>query len=232
MKFDRLRDRLRQGPATLPGQGEVTLDDFTAAVSSSMYDLESFPATGKGLQDAYDVIIEGKQPTPVAPRALPALPRGRPVLPPDAYSYTGHDAFLAVNCADAPLPRTPGLYPPIATGFEAAHPTFGRAEAFSEVGCANWPRVGERYAGPWNRRTARTVLVVNGTYDPATPYRFGHRMSRELGNARLLTLDGYGHTSQWSACVQGWYTKYLLGGQLPPEGTRCAQDRAPFPAPA
>jgi len=124
----------------------------------------------------------------------------------------------------------PSLYPAIAAGFEAAHPTFGRAEAFGEVGCANWPRVDERYAGPWNRRTAKTVLVVNGTFDPATPYVFGQRMARELGNARLLTMDGYGHTGRNSACVVNWYAKLLLAGEVPPVGTRCQQDVAPFPA--
>jgi len=54
-------------------------------------------------------------------------------------------------------------------------------------------------------------------------------MTRELGNARLLTLDGYGHTTRYSACITGWYSRYLIHGVLPPAGTRCKQDRAPFP---
>jgi hypothetical protein len=160
---------------------------------------------------------------------LPKAPPARGWLG-DAYSYTGNDAFFAVNCADAPLPRDPRLYPAFATVFEKAHPTFGRAEAFSEVGCANWPVIREAYDGPWNRRTDRTVLVVNPTYDPATRYDFGVRMTRQLGNARLLTLDGFGHTSNYSACVTSWYTRYLINGEVPPKGTRCTQDRAPFPA--
>jgi hypothetical protein len=73
------------------------------------------------------------------------------------------------------------------------------------------------------------VLVVNPTFDPATRYEFAQRMTQQLGNARLLTLDGFGHTSGFSACVDGWYTRYLLNGDLPPVGTRCAQDRPPFP---
>jgi hypothetical protein len=134
-----------------------------------------------------------------------------------------------VNCADAPLPRNPELYPGFAAAFEKAHRTYGRAEAFSEVGCATWPRIQERYNGPWNRRTSQTVLVVNPTYDPATRYDFAVRMTRRLGNARLLTLDGFGHTSSNSACITGWYTRYVLHGEVPPVGTRCRQDRPPFP---
>jgi pimeloyl-ACP methyl ester carboxylesterase len=233
-KFDRLRERFRRGPVTLPDGTVLTLDDLIGFIGGTLYAVDAFPSSAQALQEVYTILFE---PAVAGARAgsspslrLPAgAPPGRGWLA-DAYSFNGNDAFYAVNCADAPLPRVPALYPAFAVAFEAAHPTFGRGEAFSEVGCANWPRVEERYAGPWNRRTARTVLVVNPTYDPATRYAFGQRMSRQLGNARLLTLDGFGHTSQFSVCVHGWYTRYLLAGDLPPVGTRCAQDRAPFPA--
>ncbi|MEV4346510.1 alpha/beta hydrolase [Actinoplanes sp. NPDC049596] len=227
-KYEKVRLRFRQGPVTLPGYGVVTLDDFTGYVASSMYDVAAFPSLADVLRLAYDTITGA--PTPLSARKidLPAVP-ARGGLP-DAYSYSGNDASFAVNCADAPLPRNPALYPGFAAAFEAAHPTFGRMEAFSEVGCANWPRTTERYNGPWNRKTSATVLLVNPTYDPATRYAFAQRMERELGNARLLTMDGFGHTSSFSTCVTDWYTKYLIGGAVPPKGTRCAQDRTPFPA--
>jgi pimeloyl-ACP methyl ester carboxylesterase len=229
-KFDAIRTRFRQGPVTLPEIGTVNIDDLTGFVAGSMYDVSSFPDTAATLQFVYDVISEGASAARAA--RTPSLPKAPPARGwmTDAYSYSSRDASFAVNCADAPLPRNPALYPGFAEAFEAAHPTFGRAEAFSEVGCANWPRIDERYDGPWNRKTSQTVLVVNPTYDPATRYDFAVRMTRELGDARLLTLDGFGHTSSFSSCVTGWYTRYLLAGELPPAGTRCAQDLAPFPA--
>ncbi|GIF04198.1 alpha/beta hydrolase [Actinoplanes siamensis] len=229
-KFGKLRDRIRQGPVTSATYGVVTIDDLTGFVAGSMYDVASFPDTAQVLQILYGELFGGPPAlTKAQAPPMPATPPARGGMP-DAYGYTSNDAFYAVNCADAPLPRNPALYPTFAAVFEKANPTFGRSEAFSEVGCANWPRVTERYAGPWNKRTAHTVLVVNGTYDPATRYDFGRRMTRELGNARLLTLDGFGHTSGYSACVQDWYTRYLLAGELPPVGARCAQDLPPFPA--
>ena len=227
-KFDRLRDRLRQGPVEVPGQGTVTIDDLVGYVGQILYNVANFPSAAATLQAVYDGVFADPAALRTAAEPLPKAPPARGWLG-DAYSYTGDDAFFAVNCADAPLPRNPALYPGFAAVFEKAHPTFGRSEAFSEVGCANWPRISEAYDGPWNRRTAQTVLVVNPTYDPATRYDFGVRMTRQLGNARLLTLDGFGHTSNYSACVTGWYTRYLLNGDVPPAGTRCAQDRAPFP---
>jgi pimeloyl-ACP methyl ester carboxylesterase len=228
-KFDAIRERLRQGPVTLPEIGTVTIDDLTGFIGSILYDVASFPDAAATLQFVHDALFGGAATRSTAgARTVPKAPPARGWMT-DAYSYTGNDAFYAVNCADAPLPRNPALYPAFAVAFEAAHRTFGRAEAFGEVGCANWPRITERYDGPWNRRTARPVLVVNPTYDPATRYDFAVRMTRQLGNARLLTLDGFGHTSSFSACVTGWYTRYLLAGEVPPAGTRCAQDRRPFP---
>lgn len=229
-KFDALRERLRQGPFELADGETITIDDLTGYITSQLYVVSRFPATAQTLQATYELIIS---PDPAARRAatnpLPDSPQGRGWLG-DSYSYTSNDAFFAVNCADAPLPTTPALYPGFARAFEAEHPTFGRAEAFSEVGCANWPRTDERYDGPWHRPTANPMLIVNPTYDPATPYVFAERITRQLGNARLLTLDGFGHTTRFSACVTDWYTRYLLRGELPPVGTRCAQDVAPFPA--
>jgi hypothetical protein len=231
VRFDALRDRLRQGPAEVPELGgTVTIDDLTDFITGAMYDVASWPDTAATLQVAYAAILGGGS----APPALAARPfpkaEPRPGWSPDDYLYNSTDSSLAVNCTDAPLPRDPALYPGIAVAFEKASPTFGRAEALGEVACANWPRTTERYHGPWNRQTAKTVLVVNPTYDPATRYDLAKRMTAEPGNARLLTLDGYGHTTRYSACITGWYSRYLIDGGLPPAGTRCQQDLPPFPA--
>ncbi|WP_306215782.1 alpha/beta hydrolase, partial [Actinoplanes sp. RD1] len=213
-KFDAVRERLRKAPFTSPTFGVVDLDLFTSYVYSSMYDVSSFPATAADLRTLYDELFG----TPPAATVRRTLPAGLSPRAPSDYSFNSSDAGQAVNCLDAPLPRNPAAYPAIATRFEATHRTFGRAEAFSEVGCANWIRTTERYDGPWNRRTSQTVLLVNPTYDPATRYSFAQNMARELGNARLLTLEGFGHTSNFSTCVTTWYTRYLLAGQLPPPG--------------
>jgi pimeloyl-ACP methyl ester carboxylesterase len=231
-KFDAVRERLRQGPADVPGLGTVTIDDLTGQVTSALYSLPSFPFTARYLKALYDGLF-----------GPPAAARGSAVRPPselpsargwfgDAYSFNDKDAYFAVNCVDAPLPQNPALYPGIADRFEAVHRTFGRAEVFSEVGCANWPRVKERYDGPWKHNTANPVLVVNATYDPATPYRFAQRMTQELHTARLLTLDGFGHIAAGnsSPCITSWYARYLLTLELPPVGTHCAQVRPPFPS--
>ena len=41
--------------------------------------------------------------------------------------------------------------------------------------------------------------MVGTTYDPATPYRGAKNLVRTLGNARLLTMRGDGHTAYSAA---------------------------------
>ena len=55
-------------------------------------------------------------------------------------------------------------------------------------------------------------------------------MARDLARARLLTVDGYGHTELLnpSACAGNYESRYFIRGTLPPRGTRCRQDRPPF----
>jgi hypothetical protein len=54
-------------------------------------------------------------------------------------------------------------------------------------------------------------------------------MARQLARARLLTVDGYGHTEMTnpSTCANGHVTRYLIDRVLPPKGTRCEQERQP-----
>ena len=56
-------------------------------------------------------------------------------------------------------------------------------------------------------------------------------MVRELANARLLSLEGFGHTApiiHSSRCIDRHVTRCLIKGILPPVGATCAQDAPPF----
>ena len=100
----------------------------------------------------------------------------------------------------------------------------------------HWPATApsDRYTGPWNRRTASTILVMSLTGDPATPYQDAIAMTRDLARARLLTVAGWGHTelANPSNCAIRYEVKYLTTGVLPPVGVVCAQNTAPFPVPS
>ena len=100
--------------------------------------------------------------------------------------------------------------------------------------CARWPGEDrDRYLGPFNRRTANPVLVVGTRFDPATRYQDAVSTSRILRRGRLLTVNGWGHTSFFkSSCADAYASSYLLTGRLPKRGTVCPVDVVPFSAAA
>jgi len=99
--------------------------------------------------------------------------------------------------------------------------------------CAsNWPaRSTDRYAGPWNAKTTAPILLINARYDPATGYRNAQVAEQRLGNAVLLTMNGYGHPSyqEPSTCIDAARVRYLVDLVTPPRGTVCQPDKVPFP---
>lgn len=85
-------------------------------------------------------------------------------------------------------------------------------------------------AGPWNATTKNPILLIGTRHDPRTPYINAVRSARRLGNAVLLTHDGYGHVSfhDPSACVEQARVAYLVKLVTPPKGTVCRSDKKPF----
>ena len=63
-------------------------------------------------------------------------------------------------------------------------------------------------------------------------YRGARRLASDVGNARLLTMHGDGHTAYGgnTPCIDGAVDAYLEEGTLPDEGTVCRQELA-FEAP-
>jgi pimeloyl-ACP methyl ester carboxylesterase len=110
-------------------------------------------------------------------------------------------------------------------------PGFGRLIVYDMMPCATWPAMHtDAYDGPWNR--SRTpILVINAVHDPITPIWGAEAAVDELGNARLLKVNGDGHTSMFvepSVCRDDAELAYLVSLQLPAKGTTCNVDQLPF----
>jgi pimeloyl-ACP methyl ester carboxylesterase len=91
-------------------------------------------------------------------------------------------------------------------------------------------RPNDVYRGPFRAsNSSPTVLEVATTYDPATPYRGALRTAATLGNDRLLTMRGDGHTAYGgnSQCIDDYVNAYVETLALPPVGTVCDQ-QVPF----
>ncbi|WP_232660568.1 alpha/beta hydrolase [Pseudonocardia sp. TRM90224] len=115
----------------------------------------------------------------------------------------GKDLFLAVDCVDYPRPAADS------------------PEAESDV-CAHWSVPNTSAPHEPQVDGIPQVLVVSTTGDPATPYREGVTLAKQLG-ARLLTVEGEQHTAtlSGSACVDDVATRYLVELAVPAKGATC-----------
>jgi pimeloyl-ACP methyl ester carboxylesterase len=228
-KWDTLLRRLRAHPLTLgtPPQTYTYADVVNALPLGRVAEWQSGASM---LQQLWDASIS---PSAGSYLSAAAISPGSALASVSAV-YTGRDQTLAEVCADSPEPRDLGAYAAAAKLAYARSGPLGPPNAWSGEECAGWPQAAsqDRYTGPWNRPTASTILVLGNTGDPTTPYQDSVAMSRELARARLLTIDGYGHTaaSNRSTCAIDYEVGYMLTGVLPRPGTVCRQDVVPFPA--
>lgn len=211
-KFARLFDSFNARAGALPWLIETVSRDLQSA--------SRWSALGASLQALYGV--------PVAPLA-PLDPVARRTAL-DVYVPAHSPGFLATQCVDSDNPTTRRDYVSLAAEEGKRLPYFGPTAVFNMVGCIGWPaHDDDRYLGPWDAERANPILVVNNRYDPATPLANAKATVRELGDAGLLTVEGYGHTSLNvpSACASRLAARYLVSGVLPAKRS-CQPDARPF----
>ncbi|WP_051793731.1 alpha/beta hydrolase [Kibdelosporangium aridum] len=232
-KFDEIRNHLRKEPITLPNGDVLTLDSFTGGVGGNLYSPAVLKALAVALQEVYNVLHPSGS-AQLATADLSVLTKPSKVGKYDAPAdtpYTSDDSYQAVNCSDKPFPRHPQLIPLLADVWERESPTFGRYQIFSDpLACATWPaKHPDPYRGPWGRKTENPVLVIGNYYDPATQYEFAKRMSRQLGNSVLLSVDAFGHCILGDSLgVDKAAANYLITLQAPKPGQVYQPNAQPF----
>ena len=233
-KFDEIRDRLRVGPLALPDGSNMTIDAFTESVSGALYDTADFRQLATDLQSLHQLVRPEQATAPARPMGLIGRPGntgrhdGLPAADDEEYV---DDTYYGVNCTDKVIPKDPWKIPGIAQQWDEQSPTFGRYQAFSDVAaCSFWPPTNpDVYRGPWNHRAANPVLVLGNYYDPATQYEFSRRITEQLGNARLLSQDAFGHCILGdSTCADRFAAEYLTDLKVPDPGQVCQPDVQPF----
>ena len=223
-KFARLLQILRRHPVNVgsPPQAFTYADLF---VNFPLGDVDRWQLRSADLQKLWtDATSSSGQPSGQASFGLPAAA--------SAGVYTGLDQNYAVSCTDEADPRNVSDYAPAARLAQARAGGYGLYFTWTEEPCADWPATApsDRYTGPWNRRTASTILVMSLTGDPATPYQDAIAMTRDLARARLLTVAGWAHRAR-----QSQQLRHPVRGEVPDDGRPaagrvvCAQNTAPFP---
>jgi pimeloyl-ACP methyl ester carboxylesterase len=152
----------------------------------------------------------------------------------------GSDRYFTIGAIEQRYPRADvGLYLRAGKRSWSEHEWSWSNNGYVELNYGLWPiHDKDAFAGPFKiPSSSPTPLVVATTYDPATPYRGAKSLVRDLGNARLITMRGDGHTAYPgnSPCIDAAVEAYMSDGTLPGAGTKCVQD-LPFtkyePAPA
>jgi pimeloyl-ACP methyl ester carboxylesterase len=215
-------------PASNAADRPVTGDDIRAALVQEVYSIYAWDE----LRDAL-VQLEGGDGAGI--RAIADGFWGRN----DDGSYSpGTDRYFLLSADEQNYPR--GIDPFLRAGkssYQDYDYTFWN-HGYVELNWGLYPiRARDKFDGPF-RTTRRdpTTLVVGTRYDPATPYKEAKRLVQQLGNARLLTMTGDGHTAYDgipddgfnSECTDKAVEAYLFDLALPAEGTKCGQDWPDF----
>jgi pimeloyl-ACP methyl ester carboxylesterase len=224
-RVDRLMARLRHRPIPAPAaspKGQLTNADALQAI---LVGLSGGPAAWPQMAQAFAAAIRGDG------SKLLSLGRALTTAFSDQVASPGLPA-IGLVCADSPAQHAPSAWRDVLGRFTRVSHIYGPVIFWWRWAmCAQWPaRSTDRYTGPWNAKTHTPILVIGTDHDPNTPYANARRVARLLGNAVLLTHDGYSHTSPKdpSACVERATSAYLVQLVTPRPGTVCPSNHQPF----
>ncbi len=149
---------------------------------------------------------------------------------PDGHYSTIRQANQVIACAsgldDVTIPDPDAVLAEL----RAEAPRFGAAISAADLTSSCAELTGTVQPTPVAYAGSAPIMVVGGTNDPATPFRWAEKMAGELDGV-LVTFDGEGHASLTSStCVSSAAVALLVELTPPPTGTVCAPN-APAEAP-
>jgi pimeloyl-ACP methyl ester carboxylesterase len=234
-RYAALATRLKSTPVTVtnPITGQPTSFNYSLLVSNSLSALYS-----SSVWPLFAQLLASLEQTADPAAAGAALAALEQALGPDDLWLGRYEnqveAQPGVACSDTDNPDRYSAWSAAGQAADAQFGYFGRLWTWASSPCAEWEGVDSaRYTGPFTARTSAPVLVVGTRFDPATRYEGAQRVDQLLPRARLLTVQGWGHTSLGlSRCADNAIARYLLTGGLPKAGAICRQDSVPFAAKA
>jgi pimeloyl-ACP methyl ester carboxylesterase len=140
--------------------------------------------------------------------------------------YTNQtDVSIVITCLDWEEPRTVEEMVLDRKEFIKAAPVFGPFLNFAGLPCKFWKSKPQLPPAPLKQIETTPILVIGVTNDPATPYKWSQDLVKVFTNAKLLTLNGEGHTghNQGNKCIDSVVDSYFLTGKIGPEPLICAK---------
>jgi pimeloyl-ACP methyl ester carboxylesterase len=236
-RFEKLARALRTQPVILEEEGEtveVGYDELVSTTLDFLYFPDEWAQLAEMIRSAEDAVAARTTATAAGAvfrlRALEATLGVKRAVAQEPYANE-IEAGPGVTCSETDNPDHVGAWRRVAHESDREDRYFGRPWTWLTSICQVWPgHDSDRYTGPFTATTANPVLLVNPTYDPATPYEGARAVNRLIPRARLLTVDGWGHTSFFagSTCADRAVSRYLLKVVLPARATVCPVDHVPF----
>ncbi|WP_433241559.1 alpha/beta hydrolase [Streptosporangium sp. CA-135522] len=193
------------------GDRELTQGLAGTGVAAALYSKLTWPlleqALSQGFKDDGRILL-----------ALADSYNGRK---PDGSYSTLMSSFPAISCVDTAERPSPQELAKVQAAALKISPLFGSA-GLGTI-CRVWPASGSDEARKVNAAGSAPIVVVGGTGDPATPYRWAPKLTGELTTGVLVTYKGEGHGAYLSgdACVKKVIDAYFLDGKVPAKGTTC-----------
>jgi len=214
-RFRQLVDPLIGDPADTADPRGLSHRDAITGVQQALYSQALWGSLRSGLAE----LADGRGDTLLL---LADLYEGRQ----DDGTYSNvTDAFNAVRCIDDQPITDRAVAAELDVRYRQAAPFLddgrGTGEAPLDV-CAFWPVPSAGDPHTPHVPGLAPVLVVSTTGDPATPYRAGVDLARQLGGA-LVTFEGTQHTVvlDGERCVDDVVTSYFIDLAVPDTDPHC-----------
>ncbi|HZX06330.1 alpha/beta hydrolase [Kribbella sp.] len=220
-------ERLKTHPVDLTGPDGSTLKmTYAVAVAvtfTSLYDPNGYPDLAQLWVQLAQLSSTNRALAAVqAPQAVVEWSRRK-----DDYTSIG---TVLQPCVEAKQSGRPLAYPAYAAAADKKAPHFGEYRLWQGIQCEFMGiRDHDAFLGPWKNKVKQPVLVFGTRHDPATPYEATRPYADLYPDARMVTVEGWGHTTIGkSACADKLTTDYLTTLKAPADNTTCQQDRKPF----
>jgi pimeloyl-ACP methyl ester carboxylesterase len=135
----------------------------------------------------------------------------------DKAGDNGYSVYTAVQCQDAPWPRSWGRWRADNARMNAKAPFSTWNNAWYNAPCAFWPTRPKTPTNVVNHKVP-PVLLFQATDDAATPYEGGVTMHRKLRGSSLVVEQGggnHGITLSGNKCLDDHLSAYLATGKVP-----------------
>jgi pimeloyl-ACP methyl ester carboxylesterase len=205
-------------PLKSPDERVATQSTLITAIATTLYDSE---AGWKNLKKMLDQAITKRETKEIFKQADEYNNRAS-----DGTYYSNQtDVSIVISCLDWEEPRTIEEMTLDRKEFIKVAPVFGPYLNFAGLPCKYWKSKPQLPPMPLKEIKTSPILVIGVTNDPATPYKWAQDLTKVFSNAKLLTLNGDGHTghNQGNECIDSVVDSYFLTGKIGPEPLICAK---------